>query len=156
MLTKCETIFDGKLTLGVPEDFVELSEQEIGEYYRNEKPSKVFANKDKGAILSASLLEQTLEVENVEKRIQEYAVLYQRSIPNFANCKIAKRPLDNGTYIGIFHYTSTTVDKNLFNYIVLACVDGKEALITMHCDINDCPAYAEKFMKAINSICVNE
>ena len=32
MLTKCETIFDGKLTIGVPEDFVELSEQEIGEY----------------------------------------------------------------------------------------------------------------------------
>lgn len=46
----------------------------------------------------------------------------------------------------IFHYTSTTTEK-LLNYVVLACVDGKEALITMHCDINDCPAYAEKFMK---------
>lgn len=155
MLTKTHSLFDDKITIGVPEGFAELNDQETSLYYKNERPNIVFANKEKGAILTLSILEQPLKSSEVEARVQEYVVLYQRSIPNFANCKVAMRPIDENNNIGIFCYTSTTTEKNLLNYVVIACVDGKETLITMHCDINDCPLYAEKFMKSINSICIN-
>lgn len=152
MLTRKETFFDRKLILDVPEDFVELNDEEINEFYKEERPNIVYGNKDRGAILSISWLEQFILDEDIERKIQEYAVLYKCSIPKFGNCKIAKREINENKCVGIFHYTSSIEERDFFNYIVLGCMDDRELLITMHCNLKDCLIYAEKFMKTINSI----
>ncbi len=146
-------LWDSKLRFQIPEGFEELSKHEIAKYYTSSlKPDFLFENKSNGAFIAVAALERELTAEALQSRIQEYAAGYQRVVPNFANCQIAIRKINDDKVIGMFYYTSTTINRNLLNYVVLGCLDGKEVMMTLHCNIEDCPEYAEKLMRTVNSL----
>ena len=149
-------LFDAKLRFQIPEGFKQVPDEEIAHYYPAKQPDILFENKENGALIAVAKLENELAADALEARIQEYAAVYQRSVPNFANCKIGKRTLPNGKQLGMFYYTSTTAQRDLLNYVVLSSLDGKEIMLTLHCNCKDCPAYAEKLMRTINSVEIHD
>ncbi len=90
--------------------------------------------------------------EEIEKRIAECCTLYQRSVPNFGNCNIAKKKTKSGKDLAAFYYTSTSPTRNLYHFFVLTSLEGRELTITLHCSIQHIPDYGVEFMNVLNSI----
>ena len=95
MLANKMDLFNGMLSINIPENFTIMKKEDVDKFFRGDKPTLAYSDEENRALISLLLTENAIEQENVENRIQEYAKLYQRVVPNFANCKIATRTLDH-------------------------------------------------------------
>lgn len=92
----------------------------------------------------------------IDERIVEYCDLYKRSVPNFDNFKIAKKKTKSGVDIAAFYYTSTSPERDLYNFFILTSLDESELIFTLHCSAENAPLFGMKFMNILNSIDVVE
>lgn len=148
--------FDDRLKIDVPDVFAQIKDEEIGKYYPGNRPQVAFASEDKRAVFSASVINIDIKEENIEKRIFEYAQMYQRACPNFDNYTFAKREINDGKQLALFYFTSTTLEKDLTTCVILASINGKEFTSEMHCDFNASFKYMPQFMRMIDSIRIRD
>lgn len=148
------SLFGEKVKMKIPEEFTLMTTEQAKLFFLGTVPEILYGIEEKRAFISITHTDITIETENLERRITEYYQLYNRSIANFANGGLAKRLLQDGTPIGVFHYTSTTADRDLINYFALFPLKGKEVVMSMHCSIEDSLVIAKKFLEVLNSITI--
>ncbi len=144
--------YDEKLSISIPEEFKKLNAEQTKEYFNYSQPEFAYANEEKKAIITITKTNTELFDESLEDRLVEYYNIYQRSVANFSNGNMAKKLCVGGSKIGMFHYTSTSVERDLLNFFCLLAVDTCEVMVTLHCAIADSPILGKKFMEVVNSI----
>lgn len=149
---KVVSFYDEKLSISIPEEFERLHTEQIKNYFNNSQPEFAYAYEDKRAVITITKPDIELSENNLEDRLVEYYNIYQRSVANFSNGNMAKKLCNSGKKIGMFHYTSTSVERDLLNFFCLLSLDDKEVMVTLHCAILDSPELGKKFMDVINSI----
>lgn len=152
MLSKEVRFYDEKLSICIPEEFQKLNSEQIKEYFNNNQPEFAYANEEKRAVITITKTNTELFDESLEDRLVEYYNIYQRSVANFSNGNMAKRMCLGGSKIGMFHYTSTSIERDLLNFFCLLVIDTCEVMVTLHCAIIDSPIFGKKFMEVVNSI----
>lgn len=143
------SLYDNKLKMQIPEQFVQS--KDMDKFFVGAKPDFLYVDEKTDALISVTYTENQ-SAEDIDKRIAEYCELYRRSVPNFANCKIAKKKTGSGQDIAAFYYTSTTPARDIYNFFVLTSLEGRELTVTLHCDIRNIPDYGMEFMNILNSI----
>lgn len=143
-------LYDGEIEIKLPDDFVEMTEKE--KYFNGSTPDYVFAVEKTNSLISVT----TANTENtnlkLEEEINKYITLYRRIIPNFSNCKAARKTVKSGEEIGAFYFTSTLPDKDMFNLMAIICLEKKEVVITMHCELKDAVELALRYMEVLENI----
>ena len=152
MLSNKIRAFDETIELMIPEEFEEIMSDQIKGRFKNNKPDVLYEHKIMKAMITLTKSDLTVFSADVESRLSEYYIAYQRSVAGFANSQLAIKTLYCSRKIGTFHYTSTSIDRDWLNFFVLLEVDGQEAVITLHCSREDSPLLGMKFMQVLNSI----
>ncbi len=132
-----------------------METEDSGKFSAGAKPDVLYVDEKTKSLISVTYTENKAS-EDIDKRIAEYCALHQRSVPNFANCTVAKKKTKSGKDIAAFHYTSTSPVRDLYNFFVLTSLEGRELTITLHCDVKNIPKFGMKFMNVLNSVDVSE
>ncbi len=151
-MSKRISLYDSNIVAEIPEDFTCMSREEAEEFFKLEMPEQVYSNRNKSAFITLNRNGQELTSEGIEKRLNEYYTIHTRVVPNFKNASLAKRSLENGVEIGALQYTSTSATKDLYNTCLLIPVDGKEVVITMHCELEQAMTQGKEFLDVLASI----
>lgn len=152
MLSNVIRAYDDTIELMIPEEFEEIAPDHIKGRFKNNKPDVLYEHKTNKAMITLTKSDSIVFSDDVESRLSEYYIAYQRSVAGFANSKLAIKTLEGDRKIGTFHYTSTSIDRDWLNFFVLLEIEGKEAVITLHCFAEDSPLLGIKFMQVLNSI----
>ena len=150
IMTKEIKLYDNKVIFQLPEEFVAV--QDINRYFLSVKPDFAFVEPETNALVSVLKTEYKTSGVTIDDRIIEYCELYKRSVPNFDNFKIAKKRTKSGTEIAAFYYTSTSPERDLYNFFILTSLDECELVFTLHCGVENASVYGIKFMNILNSI----
>lgn len=153
-MTKEIKLYDNRVFFQLPEEFVAV--QDINKYFLLAKPDFAFVEQETKALVSVLKTEYKTSGITIDERIIEYFELYKRSVPNFDNFKIAKKRTKSQVEIAAFYYTSTSSERDLYNFFVLTSLDEYELLFTFHCGAENASIYGIKFMNILNSIDVAE
>ncbi len=143
------SLYEDRLKLQIPENFTES--QELEKFMLSKKPDHFFVDQEKKAYISVNYSQEECSGD-MENRLSGYYTLYQRTVPNFANCSMAKKKTNSGQEIGAFYYTCTTATKNLYNFFILTTLEGRDVTVTLHCDLEKVPEYGMQFMNIVDSI----
>lgn len=154
IMTKEINLYDNRVIFQLPEEFVAV--QDINKYFLTAKPDFAFVEQETNALVSVLKTEYKTTGVTIDDRIMEYCDLYKRSVPNFGNFKIAKKKTKSGAEIAAFYYTSTSPERDLYNFFILTSIDECELIFTLHCGIENASLYGIKFMNLLNSIDVVE
>lgn len=148
-------LYENKLRFNIEDEFEDMDPNECRQYFARQTPEKIFGIPDKKAFITVMRSGNGLEPSETEKRLNEYYYAYSRSAANFSNGKMVKRELNNGGVMGVFHFGSTTVERNLLNFFSLLSVDGQEVIMTMHCAAEDSMRLGKEFVKTLDSVQVD-
>lgn len=148
-------LYENKLRFNIEDEFVDMEPDEYRQYFSGRMPEKIFGIPEKKAFITVMRSGNGLELPETEKRLNEYYYAYSRSAANFSNGKMVKRELNNGHVMGVFHFGSTTVERNLLNFFALLSVDGQEVIMTMHCAAEDSMHLGKEFVKTLDSVQVD-
>ena len=151
-MSKQISLYDSNIVAEIPENFTLMTREEAQEFFKLEAPEQAYSNENKSAFITLNRNESELTSEGIEKRLNEYYTIHTRVVPNFKNPSLAKRSLENGVEIGAFQYTSTSATKDLYNTCLLIPVDGKEVVMTMHCDLEQAMTQGKEFMDVLASV----
>lgn len=147
-------LYDNRVVFQLPEEFVVV--QDINKYFLSAKPEIAFVEQETKALVSVLKTEYKTSGITIEDRITEYCELYKRSVPNFDNFKIAKKKTKSGAEIAAFYYTSTSPERDLYNFFILTSLDEYELIFTLHCGVENASQFGIKFMNILNSIDITE
>lgn len=147
-------LYENKLIFRIPEEFEVVDD--AGRFFVSTKPDYAFVDKQTNALVSVLKTEYKIAGVSIADRITEYCEVYKRSVPNFDNFKIAKKTTKSGRDIAAFYYTSTSPERDLYNFFILTSLGEYELIITLHCGMEDASSYGIKFMNVLNSIDVME
>lgn len=147
-------IFDA-LSVDLPEKYEEISQTEGEQLFWGNTPELIYKNKESGAVITFTRGSQELTPDNIQERLGQYYYAYQRTTPGFKPGPAAKKQKGN-VLIGSFEYLSTWLDKDLFNMLALIRAGEKEAVMTMHCDMNLAGPEGANFMLILSSVNVKE
>lgn len=153
-MTKEIKLYDNRVYFQLPEEFVAV--QDINKYFLSAKPDFAFVEQETNALVSVLKTEYKTTGVTIDDRIIEYCELYKRSVPNFDNFKIAKKRTKSGAEIAAFYYTSTSPERDLYNFFILTSIDECELVFTLHCGVDKASVYGIKFMSILNSIDIEE
>lgn len=148
-------LYENKLRFDIEDKFEDIDPDECRQYFAGQIPEKIFGIPEKKTFITVMRSGNGLEPSETEQRLNEYYYAYSRSVANFSNGKMVKRELNNGDIMGVFHFGSTTVERNLLNFFALLSVDGKEVIMTMHCSAEDSMRLGKEFVKTLDSIQVD-
>ena len=148
-------LYENKLRFNIEDEFVDMEPDECRQYFSGQTPEKIFSIPEKKAFITVMRSGNRLEPPETEKRLNEYYYAYSRSAANFSNGKMVKRELNNGDAMGVFHFGSTTVERNLLNFFALLSVDGQEVIMTLHCAAEDSMRLGKEFVKTLDSVQVD-
>lgn len=154
IMTKEIKLYDNRVFFQLPEEFVAV--QDINKYFLSAKPDFAFVEQETNALVSVLKTEYKTSGVTIDDRIIEYCELYKRSVPNFDNFKIAKKRTKSRAEIAAFYYTSTSPERDLYNFFILTSLDECELVFTLHCGVENALVYGIKFMNILNSIDVAE
>lgn len=148
-------LYDGKLSFLLPETYEQIPAEEAKNYFSVGQPEYLYMNKNVKSVVTVTGSGQTFRKEQTEERLAQYYNTYRRITPGFKAGKMSKK--ENGkTFIGAFHYQSTTIDRDMFNLFALTAVKGEEKVLTMHCEVKDSMDEGLQFMKLLSSVTVSE
>ena len=148
-------LYENKLRFNIEDEFVDMEPDECRQYFSGQTPEKIFSIPEKKAFITVMRSGNRLEPPETEKRLNEYYYAYSRSAASFSNGKMVKRELNNGDAMGVFHFGSTTVERNLLNFFALLSVDGQEVIMTLHCAAEDSMRLGKEFVKTLDSVQVD-
>lgn len=151
-MSKHIALYENELEFELPDEFETLDAEVCERYFNGQLPEHIYGILEKQAFITVSRKKEALKQESLEKRLNEYYHAYSRSTANFSNGKMVKKALDNGKAIGAFHFSSTTVERNLLNFVVLFDTAGYETIMTMHCGAKDSMKLGKLFMETLDSI----
>lgn len=146
------SLYGDKLRFDISSEFKDMDLDECRQYFVGHMPEKIFGIPEKKAFITVMRNRNRLESSETEKRLNDYYYAYSRSVANFSNGKMVKRELDNGDSIGVFHFGSTTTERNLLNFFVLFSIEGKEIIMTMHCAAEDSMRLGKEFVKILDTV----
>ena len=149
-MTKEIKLYDNRVFLHLPEEFTAV--EECSKYFLSAKPDFAFVEQKTNALISALKTNYKTSGVAIDDRIMEYCELYKRSVPNFGNYKIAKKKTKSGLDIAAFYYTSTSPERDLYNFFILTSLDENELIFTFHCGVENAALFGAKFMNILNSI----
>jgi len=132
-MSKRIMLYNDLLKIDIPDFMTEMNDEDIKKIFCQSKPDKAFAYEEKNVYVSAQQTETNLQDCDIEKRLIEYYRGYERAVPNFASGSAKMRTLDNGKTLGMISYLSTSIKFNLFNYVFLMSIDGKETILSLNC-----------------------
>ncbi len=147
-------LYDDRVCLTIPFEFIET--EKFDKYFSSAKPDFLYVDEGTDALVSITHTLYDAGKMKIDERINEYCELYKRSVPNFANFSMAKKKTKSGKDIAAFYYTSTSPERDLYNFFVLSTLDSRELVFTLHCNIENVPNYGVKFMNILNSIDILE
>lgn len=153
MNNKKVNLFNDKLIFELEESFKPTSHPE--KYISAGKAEIVYVDEKSGAFMTVTKTEYPAP-ESVESRINEYLVLYRRIIPNLANASLSKKNMKSGKEIALLSYTSTSLTRNLMNYLLISSIENHEIVITMHCNIEKMPDMVMSIKHTLNSINIED
>ncbi len=152
-MSKEVCLYENKVTMQIPEEFVETKDS--SPFFAGAKPDFLYVDEKTKSMISVTYTENEAS-EDIDKRIAEYCALHQRSVPHFSNCTVAKKKTKSGKDIAAFYYTSTSPVRDLYNFFVLTSLEGRELTMTLHCDVKNIPEFGMKFMSVLDSMDVLE
>lgn len=146
-------LFENKLIIEIPDNYIEIQDEE-NIFASSEKPNYILKNDTLDSYIT--ITKSTIEMkDSLELTFQGLYNQYRRVIPNFKPSGLYYNQLET-VKVGAFQFGSTTATKDLYTLVALFALDGKQTLITMHCDIKDAFEEGNKYMKLVESIKVNK
>ena len=146
-------LFENKLSIEIPDNYTEIQDEE-NIFASSEKPNYILKNDTLDSYIT--ITKSTIEMkDSLELTLQGLYNQYRRVIPNFKSSDLYLKKIET-VEVGAFQYTSTTSTRDLYNLVGLFAIDGKQTLMTMHCDIENAIDEGSQFMKILESIRVSQ
>lgn len=137
--------------MGIPDGYTQATKEEIAKHFPVNQPNNMLINRSTNSYITFTITGAELQPSMVESKLAQYYNAYKRTVGGFQSGEIAKKDTKKSV-IGAFQYLSTTLDRDLFNIFVLTSMQGKELIITMHCDQRSVSSEGLKLMNSISSI----
>ena len=152
-MSNIKELFNKRLLVEIPVQYKEIEDKE-DIFLGANKPNYIFENKSLNSYITVT--KSSLDItDSLEEILQALYNQYRRVIPNFKSSDLYLKKIET-VEVGAFQYTSTTSTRDLYNLVGLFAIDGKQTLMTMHCDIENAIDEGSQFMKILESIRVSQ
>ncbi|WEV53172.1 hypothetical protein [Bifidobacterium sp. ESL0704] len=174
------TIFNGHVTISLPEGFVRHESKENQPQPSDNQPDESTTGQEnpssKTDVLSpgkakrlfdyqddpdtsivGGISPQSWDEEKLEELLNRYADTLSRSLPSFDNVAMATRPNPHdGSTLALLQFTYTTPDKNWFANLFVFPIENHTAILYMTCTYDNAFVRSDQFMDIAESITILE
>jgi len=130
-------LFDEKLSINLPEDFIQTTDADASEVFPfYNKPQVIFASKGFSNFLTLSLLEKSLDAEETQNAARGVRKLVWSMYPSSIITEESTMQFGNMKCSG-FSFRTGTEDAQKFNTMFVVSFEGKLLFGTFGCGLED-------------------
>ncbi len=143
-------IFDGRMSVMLPESFVDMPEKYAKQKYPSEqRPRVIKTSLDTTVNFTFSLLDSAFKKAFIPEVLNQFKNILQKANPAFI---FYEQGVDVERELGWFDFKSYGIDEQIYNIMYVTPVDGKLMHGIFNCQYRDIPEWKEAAKQVIFSV----